>query len=253
MTTLITSEVFPLPANTVNRGLTAMAAAAAATAGLLCSSVPADAMPRGVSSPADGVICDTESQSCYTREGISLQDTRRYFGAQAERRLWSDLIGRRPAQEFSFSNGTRCDLRSETCWVEADGRRRTEREMTRDLFGQVSRSDREVTTYDGRCTLVQGSRVLQEGECDLRLVERRNGVTRYVVTQPDGRRFNFTDRRGRLEVTDASGTSAVTFIDHGYTGVFRWGNLTLVATRENQGLRRGRNASDSIGELFSAR
>jgi hypothetical protein len=237
----------------LERSLTALAAATAATAGLLCTGAPADAAPRGVSSPADGVICDEATQSCYTRNGVSLQETRRYFGPQAERRLWADLIGRRPSQEFSLSNGTRCDLKAETCWVESGGRRRTEREMTRDLFGKVSGKEQEVTTYRGRCTLVQGPSVLHDGACSLRLVERRNGVTRYVVTQPDGRRFNFTDRTGRLEVTDATGTSEVTYIDHGYTGVFRWRSLTLVATRENQGLQRSRNSSDGIGELFSDR
>lgn len=117
----------------------------------------------------------------------------------------------------------------------------------------MARNDREVTTYEGRCTLLEGSRLLHEGDCSLRLVERNNGVTRYVVTQPDGRRFNFSDRSGRLEVRDATGTSPVAFIDHGYTGVFRWRNLTLVATRENRGLRRGRSSSDGIGELFSDR
>ncbi|EDY37671.1 conserved hypothetical protein [Cyanobium sp. PCC 7001] len=235
------------------RSLTALAAGAAAIAGLLCTAAPADALPRGVSSPSDGVICDAAAQSCYTRDGVSLQDTRRYFGPQAERRLWVDLIGRRPSQEFSLSNGTRCDLREETCWSDNGGRRRPEQTMTRDLFAKVSRPDRDVTSYQGRCSLVDGTTVLHNGDCALRLVERRNGVTRYVVTQPDGRRFNFTDRSGRLEVTDATGTSAVTFIDHGYTGVFRWRTLTLVATRENQGLQRARNASDGIGELFSDR
>lgn len=247
------SETPRIQPQLLNRGLTGLAAAAAITAGLLGTTTTAEAAPRGVSSPEAGVICDEPAQTCYTREGASLSETRKIFGAQAERQLWSELIGRRRSQEFSLSNGTSCDLSTETCWVEAYGRRRTEREMTRDLFGKVSRRDREVTTYEGRCTLAQGSAVLHDGTCSLRLVERSNGVTRYVVTQPDGRRFNFTDRRGRLEVTDATGTSEVTFIDHGYTGVFRWRNLTLVATRDNQGLRRGREASDGIGELFRDR
>ncbi|SBO44377.1 YcgJ family protein [Cyanobium sp. NIES-981] len=254
MTTPSTLNGSSGPVKPLTRGLTAMAGAAAAIAGLLSTTAPGDAAPRGVSSPAAGVICDAAAQSCYTRDGASLQETRRYFGPQAERQLWGELIGRRPSQEFSLSNGTRCNLKATTCWVESNGRRRTEREMTRDLFGSVARNDREVTTYEGRCTLVQGSSVvLHNGDCSLRLVERSNGVTRYVVMQPDGRRFNFTDRRGRLEVTDATGTSAVTFIDHGYTGVFRWSNLTLVATRENQGLNRGRLTSDGIGDLFGER
>lgn len=229
------------------------ALAASAGVGLLASADPAAAMPRGLSNPEDGVICDQRAQTCISSEGISLEETRRQFGSQAARRLQTSLIGRPAPQEFQLTNGSLCSLRAETCWERGSDRRQVERELTRVLFGKVSRNDREVTTYKGRCTLLEGSRLLHEGDCSLRLVERSNGVTRYVVTQPDGRRFNFSDRSGRLEVRDATGTSPVAFIDHGYTGVFRWRNLTLVATRENRGLRRGRSSSDGIGELFSDR
>ncbi len=229
------------------------AIAVSAGVGMLAIAGPATAMPRGLSSPEAGVICDQRAQTCISSEGISLDETRRQFGSQAARRLQTSLIGRPAPQEFQLSNGSLCSLRAETCWEAGSDRRRVERELTRVLFGRMARNDREVTTYEGRCTLLEGSRLLHEGDCSLRLVERNNGVTRYVVTQPDGRRFNFSDRSGRLEVRDATGTSPVTFIDHGYTGVFRWRNLTLVATRENRGLRRGRNSSDGIGELFSDR
>lgn len=227
--------------------------ALAAGASWLAGAAPAAAMPRGLTSPEAGVICDQPAQTCFDSEGISIDQTRRQFGSQAARRLQSSLIGRRPPQEIQLSNGSLCNLGAQTCWEQGSNRRRVERELTRELFGRVSRNDREVTTFAGRCTLAEGSRLLHDGDCSLRLVERGNGVTRYVVTQPDGRRFNFSDRSGRLEVRDATGTSPVTFIDHGYTGVFRWRNLTLVATRENRGLRRGRSSSDGIGELFSDR
>ncbi|QNI69984.1 hypothetical protein CyaNS01_00840 [Cyanobium sp. NS01] len=232
---------------------TAAVAAASAGLGLLAGAAPAAAMPRWLSSPEAGVVCDQRAQTCFSSKGVSLEETRRQFGSQAARRLQTSLIGRPVPQEFQLTDGSLCSLRAETCWERGSDRQRVERELTRVLFGRVSRNDREVTTYEGRCTLAQGSRLLHDGDCSLRLVERSNGVTRYVVTQPDGRRFNFSDRSGRLEVRDATGTSPVTFIDHGYTGVFRWRNLTLVATRENRGLRRGRSSSDGIGELFSDR
>jgi hypothetical protein len=71
-----------------------------------------------------------------------------------------------------------------------------------------------------------------------------------VVAQPDGRRFNFSNRSGRLEVSDASGTWPVTFFDHGYTGVFRWRDMTLVATREHRGLRKSRDTRVLMDQLF---
>ncbi|MBE9172659.1 hypothetical protein IQ216_06020 [Cyanobium sp. LEGE 06143] len=238
---------------TLRLSTTAAVAAASAGLGLLAGAAPAAAMPRWLSSPEAGVVCDQRAQTCFSSKGVSLEETRRQFGSQAARRLQTSLIGRPVPQEFQLTDGSLCSLRAETCWERGSDRQRVERELTRVLFGRVSRNDREVTTYEGRCTLAQGSRLLHDGDCSLRLVERSNGVTRYVVTQPDGRRFNFSDRSGRLEVRDATGTSPVTFIDHGYTGVFRWRNLTLVATRENRGLRRGRSSSDGIGELFSDR
>ncbi|MBE9155131.1 YcgJ family protein [Cyanobium sp. LEGE 06113] len=238
---------------TLRLSSTAAVAAASAGLGLLAGAAPAAAMPRWLSSPEAGVVCDQRAQTCFSSKGVSLEETRRQFGSQAARRLQTSLIGRPVPQEFQLTDGSLCSLRAETCWERGSDRQRVERELTRVLFGRVSRNDREVTTYEGRCTLAQGSRLLHDGDCSLRLVERSNGVTRYVVTQPDGRRFNFSDRSGRLEVRDATGTSPVTFIDHGYTGVFRWRNLTLVATRENRGLRRGRSSSDGIGELFSDR
>lgn len=36
---------------------------------------------------------------------------------------------------------------------------------------------------------------------------------------------------------DATGTWPVELIDHGYTGVFRWSNMLLVATREHSQMR----------------
>ncbi|MFQ6538251.1 MULTISPECIES: YcgJ family protein [Aphanothece] len=233
--------------------LTALAGAAAVTAGLLATHAPVEARPDPVSMPGSGVICDQASQTCYDRDGVSLPHTRTYFGPQAERRLWSGLIGRPPSREFSLSNGTVCDVREETCWSDGNGRRRLDREMTRELFGKVTRPDREITTYSGRCTLARGANLMHDGTCSLRLVERRDGVTRYVVNLPDERRFVFSDRSDRLQVTDATGSWPVTYIDHGYTGVFRWRDMTLVATRANSGLGRSRNASEGIGELFKDR
>jgi hypothetical protein len=42
----------------------------------------------------------------------------------------------------------------------------------------------------------------------------------------------------------------VAFFDHGYTGVFRWRDMTLVATREHRGLRQSRDNRVVMDQLF---
>jgi len=231
--------------------------AAASTALLAtCLGLPQQghAQYDSVSSPSKGVLCDRAGQICYDRQGISLGLTRQYFGPTAERKLMGELSGRPMPREFRLSNGAVCSLQQELCWSDGFAKRQISREMSRDLFGTTTaavNNDREVIRFSGFCTLAQGGKQLYDGPCGLRRISRdSSGITRYVVAQQDGRRFNFSSNTGRLEVNDSSGTWPVAFFDHGYTGVFRWRDMTLVATREHRGLRQSRDNRVVMDQLF---
>ena len=237
----------------LNVGITALTAASAAWMGLLANQPPAEAKQHLIDSPSSGVICDRSTRSCYDRDGISLSLTRKYFGSKAERQLWYELIGRPRSLNFTLSNGSSCDLRAQSCWSDGSRRRRLDRTLSLQLFGQVNSKGRAISTSPGRCTLARGASLMHKGGYSLKLVERRNGVSRYVVNLPNDRKFSFSDRSGRLNVTDATGSWTVNYIDHGTTGVFRWRDMTLVATQGSGDFDRGRGASDGISALFNNR
>lgn len=89
----------------------------------------------GVISPAAGVICDTLRLICYTREGPSVSLTQFYFGKTATNRLESQLRRKPTSSDVLLSNGSLCDLRTQTCW--SDGFRRTKQAgmLSQQLFG----------------------------------------------------------------------------------------------------------------------
>ena len=210
----------------------------------------AQSQSAAVSSPAPGVICDRGTSSCYDRNGVSLPLTRQYLGSWAEWRLTRQLAGRPVATEFRLSDGSLCDLRSQTCWSDGFGQRQVSRDLSQRLFGQ-EQGGREVDRFDGLCNLVKGGRPVYDGPGSLRRVANsERGVTRYLVRQPDGNRYTFSDRSGRLEVSDGERSWPATFVDHGYTGLFRWRDMTLVATREHSALPLNRAQSDGITQLF---
>jgi hypothetical protein len=222
-------------------------------AGSLAMPLPSQSQAGTVSSPSKGVLCDRVGQICYDRQGISLGLTRQYFGSTAERKAMAELAGRPMPKEFRLSNGAVCGLQMQLCWSDGFSKRQISRDLTIALFGSLpaTMGDKEVSNYSGFCTLAQGGRQLYDGPCALRRVSRdSSGITRYVVEQKDGRRFNFSNRSGRLEVSDGSGEWPVAFFDHGYTGVFRWRDMTLVATREHRGLRQSRDNRVIMDQLF---
>jgi hypothetical protein len=206
-----------------------------------------------LSSPAPGVVCDRAANSCYDRNGISLPLTRQHLGPWAEWQLARQQAGRPVATVFQLSDGSLCDLRSQTCWSDAYSRRQVARELSEQLFGRMQEG-REVVRFEGLCNLMRGNRAVYDGPCSMRHVaNNERDVSRYVVRQPDGSRFIFSDRGGRLEVSDGERSWPVTFVDHGYTGLFRWRDMTLVATREHGALPLGRPQRDGITRLFRDR
>ncbi|MCP9928648.1 YcgJ family protein [Cyanobium sp. CH-040] len=216
---------------------------------------PSGVVSSAISSPAPGVICDTATRICYDGSGVSLPQTRLHMGSWAEWRLARQLSGQPAPTEFRLSDGSFCDVRARTCWSEAFGRRTVATQLSEQLFaGAGIGGQREVNRFAGLCNLMRGSREMYSGVCALRRVANsERGVTRYVVRQPNGSQLTFSDRSGRLEVSDGDRSWPATFVDHGLTGVFRWRDMTLVATREHPALPLGRLQSDGISQLFMER
>ncbi|MFM7453630.1 MAG: hypothetical protein ACKO1V_06655 [Cyanobium sp.] len=79
-------------------------------------------------------------------------------------------------------------------------------------------------------------------------------ISRYSVTTNDGRKYIFKRSGSTFLLEDATGNWPVQFINHGYTGVFRWSDINLVATRQHNLLNpqqpQPRNSNDVINELF---
>ncbi|MEO1003391.1 MAG: YcgJ family protein [Cyanobacteria bacterium J06638_7] len=234
----------------VRSGMPLLAAALAAAL-MPSPAAQARALPlASVTSPAPGVLCDRGTSVCYDPNGPSLALTRQHLGSWAEWRLARQLAGRPVPADFRLSDGSLCDLRSQTCWSDGFGRRQVSRELSERLFAQAH-SAREVTRFEGLCNLVKGGRQLYDGPCSLRRVANsERGVNRYVVRQPDGSRYTFSERSGQLEVSDGERSWPASFGDHGHTGLFRWRDLTLVATREHSALPLGRAHSEGISQLF---
>lgn len=71
-----------------------------------------------------------------------------------------------------------------------------------------------------------------DGPCDLRQVNRGDGVTRYRVRLNNGTTYVFTNRNGTISIADDFGSTwPVTQVNHGVTGIFRWEDMSLVATQ----------------------
>lgn len=228
---------------------------------LAAASAPAPARAQllqqlftGISSPAPGVVCDRPAMTCFDSNGPSVDLTRRHLGRSAADRLSANLSGRPPAREFRLSNGAECSIASSTCWTDSR-RNRVSTTLTRDLFASAQSGDKVVSKSRGLCGLSQRGRAIFDGSCDLKVVSRDSDVARYAVATGDDRRYVFRRRGDRLELEDATGTFPVEFRDHGYTGVFRWGDMQLVATREHSLLPlaqpRRSSTGDQIDRLFS--
>lgn len=200
----------------------------------------------GITRPEPGVVCDSIAMTCFNSSGASLDLTRKHLGNVAALRLGASLSGRPPSSEFRLSNGVVCSVEDSTCWSDSR-RRRVDRELSADLFGSDNADDKEVSTSRGLCSLSQRGRAVYDGSCELKVVGRESGVIRYAVATGDGRRFVFRRRGDTLELEDATGTWPVDFRNHGYSGVFRWNDMTLVATREHNLLPLARTRSGSAG------
>jgi len=196
---------------------------------------------RALDLPRDGVICEPSRSICYDRQGPSLAETRRQFGRRAEQDLLRSLSGRPPARMIQFRSGELCDLQRQICWDDGAKRNNISKRLTRQLFGTTVSGDWEDPRDLSRCQLRQGGRRIFDGTCTLSTIGDLGNRT-YVVTTSEGRRYSFSNRSGRLQLRDATGTWPVTTIDRGDTVVFRWSDLQLDASRP---LRNGSSLSGS--------
>ncbi len=229
--------------------------AAVVVGGVLDQPTKAQAQWSGtVSRVAPGVVCDRAASICFDRQGPSIGLTKQYFGNNAAQRLTANLSGRPLPTEFSLSNGSFCSVSQSTCWT-SNRRDRLSETLTRELYPNSPALQSNVTKSVGLCSLTQRGRAIYDGSCELRLVSRESGgISRYAVITNDGRRYVFKRAGASFQLEDATGTWPVQFINHGYTGVFRWSDIKLVATRQHRLLNpqqpQPRNSNDGINELF---
>lgn len=89
-------------------------------------------------SPTQGVLCD--AYFCADAKGISREDTEKYLGKDALKKLVSQ--GSFDTSEFTFASGIFCDVKEKLCrenrYFGADGKRSgaVSEKYTRLLFGQ---------------------------------------------------------------------------------------------------------------------
>ncbi|QVL53725.1 MAG: hypothetical protein KFB97_05085 [Cyanobium sp. M30B3] len=211
----------------------------------------------GIGRVAPGVICDRSAAICFDRQGPSIGLTRQYLGNAAAMRLTANLSGRPVASEFILSNGVFCSVAQSACWT-SNRRDRLDERLTREFYpnSPALQGQSNVTKSVGLCSLTQRGRSIYDGTCELRLVSRDGGdVRRYSVTTNDGRKYLFKRSGSTFVLEDATGTWPVQFINHGYTGVFRWSDIKLVATRQHNLLNpqrpQPRNSNDVINDLFT--
>lgn len=198
---------------------------------------------EAVQSPAPGVLCDARglrgSGVCYDKNGASQSLTGRYLGSRAEAQLRAYLASNPTPQEFRLSNGTVCSVPERTCWEDGWSKRNVAQRLSRELFNPAASGSEPAgarpplsSKETGLCSLSRAGRALFDGPCDLRQVNRGDGVMRYRVRLNNGTSYVFTNRNGTVTIADDFGSTwPVTHVNHGVTGIFRWGDMSLVATQ----------------------
>jgi hypothetical protein len=189
------------------------------------------------------VLCDAlglrGSGVCYDSAGASIPLTGRHLGSRAEAQLRAYLADNPAPREFRLSNGTVCSVPERTCWEDGWTRKNVAQKLSRQLFSASgSGSDSTVSTpaepsrMTGLCSLSRAGRGVFDGPCDLRQMNRGDGVSRYRVRLNNGTTYVFTNRAGSFSIADDFGSTwPVSHVNHGVTGIFRWGDMSLVATQ----------------------
>jgi hypothetical protein len=227
--------------------------AAAALAAPVCMA-PAIAQ---VITPARGVVCDQAGQVCYDSQGLSMGLTQEYFGTQAVQNLTNQLRGGPAPQEFRLSNGVACSSVARTCWSDGWSRNLVDQSLTSQLYNRTaasasaSPSAPAAEQASGFCTLSRQGQQVFSGGCQLKKVVRGN-KTRFEAVLGNGQTYTFVTRDGTFVIQDGTGGSwPVSFENRGTTGVFRWNDLQLIATRTGA-VNGGGSATNALGNAVGA-
>jgi hypothetical protein len=221
------------------------------------------------------VLCDAKglrgSGVCYDGKGVSIPLTGRFLGRSAAAQLTTYLSSNPAPLEFRLSNGTVCSVPARTCWEDGWSKRNVAQRLSRQLFSasdsgsgsgswgssgssndgwNVSQSAKDT----GLCSLSRGTRPVFEGRCDLRQMTRGDGQARYRVRLQNGTTYVFSNRGGDVTIADDFGSTwPVTYVNHGVTGIFRWADMTLVATQTagRSGATNNEDLGRAIGTLLN--
>ncbi len=206
-------------------------------AGGLClvalSTAGAQAQPAGLSYPRQGVVCDGVGRVCYDSYGPSIGITNEVYGQKAANQL-TRALSSSTSRDFRLSTGQACSVAKRTCWNDGWNERVVAPGLTQQLFAGsgVRPGQAQVSRDSGLCSLSRSAQRVYDGPCLLKKV-MQGGQNRYEVLLQNGNRYVFQELAGRFEIRDGfGGVWPVTLVDHGSTGVFRFGDYKLVATQQ---------------------
>ena len=230
-----------------NLRFASLLSSAALLAPLLAAPVEAQ-----VISPSRGVICDQRGQVCYDSQGLSMGLTQQYFGSLAMQNAMAQ-IGSGPApQDFRLSTGAACSSQARTCWSDGWSRGVVDWQLTAQLYNRNMNEGSgggaaSPERAGGLCTLSRSGQQLFSGNCQLKKLTK-GSKTRFEAVLGNGQTFSFVSRDGTFVIQDNTGGSwPVQFENRGTTGVFRWNDLQLIATRTTPV-----NGSSSAGDALGA-
>jgi len=217
-----------------------------------------------VNTPSQGVVCDERGRVCYDNQGLSMGLTQTYFGDQAAQNVLNQLQGGPAPQEFRLSNGVACSTVARTCWSDGWSKRMVDWPLTSQLYnrnpsGSSSAGSATPEQASGFCTLSRQGQQLFSGTCQLKKLTQANR-TRFLAALGNGQTFAFVSRDSNFVIQDNTGGSwPVSFENRGTTGVFRWNDLQLIATRTSEingsnsaGSSAGSAASNALGNAAGA-
>ena len=224
----------------------------AATLPLVISS-GALAQPAGLTYPRPGVVCDSVGKTCYDSYGPSIGITSDVYGKKAANHL-SNNLSQTSSRDFRLSTGQACSISKRTCWNDGWGETRVASGLTQQLFGNANGNLRpgqaQIARDTGLCSLSRNGQRIFDGPCLLKQV-RQGGQNRYEVQLQNGSNYVFQQSGSQFLIRDGfGGTWPVTFIDHGNTGIFRFGDYKLVATQENSNRNSSSNRDAAVGNAL---
>ena len=225
---------------------------------LLALTLPVALAPQagaqtGLTFPNPGVVCDPAGRTCYDSYGPSAGLTQENFGPEAAESLARNMQGA-SSRDFRLSTGQACIIAKRTCYDDGWSQTNVAGGLTKRLFGSAPSSsssgsfgdDKRVMRDSGVCSLSRGGDAVFDGPCQLKQVIR-DGFNTFVVQLQNGNRYVFKQAGGGgYTISDGFGGSwPATFVDHGNSGVFRFGDYKLVATQDS--LSRPADTTSSTG------